>query len=268
MGRLGWAWRRSRDIVRYEGWQVWLWRILSAAVMPVAKVGASRIFEKALDCLHAPPVSQPGLTVGSLREADFEAVVRLMADRAARGRPSRRLLATSRRMIRDRLEAGHECFVARLDDEVVHCGWVSFGWIEWPGEHWTEPPANPGRLVILGRDEAFHSDAYTHEAWRGRQLYAVALDHILRHLRERGIQRVYAEVALDNSSSAKTYDRLRWRLLGTVLYLRPRGSSRAWRCALGKPDPFVALPAGYLRFRSARKAASRVEVKAVSGLSV
>jgi GNAT superfamily N-acetyltransferase len=264
MGRLDWACSRSRDIIRYEGWWVWLWRILRTGLAPLVRFGASRIYEKSLDCLSAPPVPLRGLTISPLRDSDFEAVVRLMAVRAGRGRLSREILARSRQTLLDRLDAGQECFVARIGGDVVHCGWVTFGWIEWPGEHWTEPPANPGRLVILGRDEAFHSDAYTHEAWRGRQLYAVALDHILRHLRERGIQRLYAEVGLDNSSSAKTYDRLRWRLLGTVLYLRPRGSSRAWRWVFAESDPFVTLPAGVLRFRSATKPGSCVE--AGSGL--
>jgi hypothetical protein len=250
MARLAWAVKRSRTIVRYEGAHVLLWRGLVKAAAPLTRLGASTIFQRRLQDLPAPSLPDD-VTVGPCAPGDLEAVVRLMVGRAARGgRPGAAAIAHHRDTVLERLTAGHRCYVARVAGQVVHCGWVTYRWIEWPGEHWTALPADRHRLVLLGRDEAFHNDAFTDEAWRGRRLYTAALGWILHDLRSLGIQRLYAEVAVDNRSSAKTFERLGWQPVGTVVHARLPGSRRVWRVVIAGQDPFVGQPEGHLRFRT------------------
>ncbi|MGH7268622.1 MAG: GNAT family N-acetyltransferase [Candidatus Rokuibacteriota bacterium] len=259
MTRLTWAVKRSRTIVRYEGAHVLLWRGLIKSAAPLTRLGASSIFQKTLQDIPAPALPED-VTVAHCEPPDLEAVVRLMVGRAARGgRLDPAAIAHHRQSVLERLAAGHHCYVARMAGEVVHCGWVTFDWIEWPGEHWTALPAAPQRLVLLGRDEAFHNDAYTDEAWRGRRLYTAALGWILHHLCRQGVRRLYAEVAVDNRSSAKTFERLGWQRLGTVVYARMPGSRRVWRAVVRGADPFVGQPGGYLRFRTVAKSIEDVD---------
>jgi GNAT superfamily N-acetyltransferase len=239
--------RRVRQILRYEGQLALLWRTATRAVAPVARVGVSTIYQAHLTT-RAP--ARPRLHVERV-ERPIEELVTLAAQRnTGEARPSTAALAAARRTILQRLEHGQWCFVARVGEAVVHHGWFAFDWVQWPGQDWCATDVPPHRCVRLGADEAFHSDAYTAEAWRGHGIYTAALTAMLEQLREAGFRRVCAEVEVQNTSSSKTHRRLGWQTLGTVLHCVPRGSARAWRRPVGGRDPFVTLPDSTLRFRA------------------
>jgi hypothetical protein len=48
MASLGWAVKRSRAIVRYEGAHVLLWRGLIKSAAPLTRLGASTIFQSGI----------------------------------------------------------------------------------------------------------------------------------------------------------------------------------------------------------------------------
>ncbi|MGH2508039.1 MAG: GNAT family N-acetyltransferase [Ktedonobacteraceae bacterium] len=91
-----------------------------------------------------------------------------------------------------RLRLGRHCYIARVEDQLVAYGWLTFD---------KEEIGELGLSVRLLPGEAYIWDCATLPAFRGKRLYPALLSHILGELQRTGFQRVWIGMDTDNQSS-------------------------------------------------------------------
>jgi ribosomal protein S18 acetylase RimI-like enzyme len=95
-------------------------------------------------------------------------------------------------VILQRFAAGRHCYVARVADQLVAYGWVTFD---------EECIGELGLSFRLKVGEAYIWDCATAPAYRGQRLYPALLRHILNVLHAEGLQRVWIGTDTDNLAS-------------------------------------------------------------------
>jgi hypothetical protein len=221
--------------LRYEGALVFLWRIVMKLLSPLGSFGIATLYEKDL---RYPIVDvRAKVDIIIIEATGLVDIERMMEVMASAPRGSRVIdVAEVRTHVRELLQRGAKCFIAKVGDEIVHYNWLIF--------HWADVLpifSGGGRFIVLNDDEAFCTNAYTVAAWRGRAVHAAVLHKMLVSLRAAGIRKAYTVVRNDNKSSWKTHERLEWTVLGTVLYVKHRKMRRAWVCRThGIASRFVA----------------------------
>jgi GNAT superfamily N-acetyltransferase len=237
--RAGWYARRAIETVHYEGLHILLWRVLAQGLAPVGTVQPWTFYRRDLTQPLAPVRARADVTITLATEADREQLAAMVVRRygptglgpyAALGVPG---------TIAHRFRRGLRCFVARAGAEIVHYNWIAFG---------REPSlGEAGARIELGPGEAYCSDAYTAEAWRGRGIHTAVLNAMLLFLQQAGYRTAWTDVGTDNKSSWKTHERLGWTVSGTALDFTPRGGRRTWRWRLrGSLRPFTVQEGRWL----------------------
>ena len=128
----------------------------------------------------------------------------------------------------DRLNRGELCFIATVAGVVAHLNWLCSNWGD----------ALPEHPIRLAPGEIFTTDGLTIEAFRGKGLHAYVLRAMLEHARSLGRIHAFTLGRIDRQGSYKGLFQLGWRECGRVVYLVPRGKSRAWFLARrGNLDP-------------------------------
>lgn len=190
-----------------------IWARLVTVLSPLGELGMTYLYEKDLSKPLSPFTARVEVIIGEATPADIEQVVATIAVR------SPHQADRIRQGILDRLRRGARCFVAKIDGRVVHHNWLIFDRVEsWPASS----------RSVLGNNEAYCTDAYTVEDWRGRAIHTEVLYRMLSHLQQAGYHRAYTAVEAANEASWKTHVRLGWTLCGIAVHFRRQRSDRAW----------------------------------------
>jgi L-amino acid N-acyltransferase YncA len=211
---------------RRKGVHVSLWRVLAGCLSPFGELSLTRLYEKDLTGPMAAFAGKVNVTIGQATGSDIERVAELGATLGS-------LTASAlRAQFSDRIRRGARCFVAKIDNQVVHYNWLIFDRMEsWPSTQ------------VLREREAYCTDAYTVDAWRGRAIHTEVLYRMLLFLQEAGYRRAYTIVAAKNEASWKTHHRLQWQLSGIAFCFKPRNRSKmlVWTMAWGPRERNQAL---------------------------
>jgi ribosomal protein S18 acetylase RimI-like enzyme len=225
--------------MQYEGLHILLWRVLARCLAPLATLQLWTFYHRDLTTPIGEFRARGDVTITLATDSDIEQLATLVARRygPARAGPHerRRITAT----IDQRLRRGLKCFVATTGTEIVHYNWLAFQQEKSLGD--------AGSRIALGEGEAFCSDAYTAESWRGKGIHTAVVHHMLVFLQQAGYRKVYTDVASHNKSSWKTHERLGWEVCGTALDFKLRGAHTTWRWRLrGTLGPFVPKPGTFM----------------------
>jgi GNAT superfamily N-acetyltransferase len=143
----------------------------------------------------APSVS---VDVAELREADVDEYAGFDPDSTADD-------------VRRRLADGHRCLVARHRGRPVHVAWFARGRL--PSEYL-------GRDIPLARTEAATFGTFTAPEARGQGVGPAVRASMARDLREAGCRRLLSVVLPENSASLRMTEKLGYRRIGVVGFLR------------------------------------------------
>lgn len=235
MSHLRWYARRSLDTLRYEGVPILLWRVLSRCLVPFGTLQPWTFYEHDLGRPIPAVRTAADVRIMQATESDVQELATLVARRYGPTPIGPYARLGIRATIVHRLRRGLRCFVARTaTGEIVHYNWIAVG---------REETLGPVGASILLRDgEAYCSDAYTVETWRGRSIHTTVLRAMLVWLHQAGYRKAYTDVGTDNKSSWKAHERLGWTMCGLAVDFIPRGGRRIWRIRLGGgANPFFAV---------------------------
>jgi GNAT superfamily N-acetyltransferase len=110
-----------------------------------------------------------------------------------------------------RLEMGHLCFVAKLNDEPVHITWFAFDEF-YVGEI--------KRKIRVSRNSAYSYSTYTVPKFRGLGIYFQVTEKAHQYLSKIGIKKVYSCVLHDNFPMLKAKRKVGDRKIGTIMYFK------------------------------------------------
>jgi GNAT superfamily N-acetyltransferase len=114
--------------------------------------------------------------------------------------------------IKERFQAGHVCFVAELDGEIVHTQWFSFG------DMFLDAFS---RRISLDPESAYAYDGFTLPDYRGLGMMGKTFSDALQYLyAKRGITHFYVATSHTNLVMQKLARRHGLREIGTVTYIR------------------------------------------------
>jgi GNAT superfamily N-acetyltransferase len=113
--------------------------------------------------------------------------------------------------MRRRLEAGHLCFVARHEGQIVHACWAAAGraWIDYLAYE-----------MPLARDEVYQYDSFTAPAFRGHNLAAARVIEAARYFRQAGYRRLIAVVSPENTAAFRPLEKAGYRPFGLIGYIQ------------------------------------------------
>jgi hypothetical protein len=249
MSRVRWYSRRTLDTLRYEGLHILLWRTLSQCVSPLGTLQPWTFYQRDLTRPIDEMVPRVAVSVTLAGESDVDQLATLVARRYGPTGIGPYEVRGIRGTILHRLRRGLLCFIARIGTEIVHYNWIAFQPEESLGD--------AGALIVLGDGEAYCSDAYTADAWRGQGIHTVVLHRMLVFLQQAGYRTAYTDVGSDNKSSWKTHERLGWEVCGAALDFKPRGADRIWRWRTrGGLSPFMTKPGTVLSLSTSPPSAS------------
>ena len=217
--------------LRYQGLEVFLWRIVVKVCSPIAKLDLQILFEIDLKQPIEQRQARLDCVIEAAGETDLDEILDLQVqlpppESLGEMTDSQELQYAQTARVRDRgkrsfeqaLRAGERCFVARIGGRIAHSNWIRF--------HDCGPAE--GRPVDLMPGEVYTTDAFTGDAWRGKGLHEAVLTHMLRFAQQRGCHRAYTITDLFKAGSRRGVRRVGWQQRGLILYLTPRGLGRTW----------------------------------------
>ena len=222
--------------LRYQGFEVFLWRIVVKFCSPLLKLDLQILFEIDLK----QPLEERAARIDCTIERAFEPDLDAILDQQLRLPPPEALDALSdieelqhaqRALAREKarrsytlaMRAGEECYVARVGGEIAHSNWIRF--------HDCRPVES--RPVELAPGEVYTTDAFTSDVWRGKGLHEAVLTHMLRVAQQRGCHHAYTITDLFKAGSRRGVRRIGWRERGRLVYITPRKLGRTWMVRLG-----------------------------------
>jgi GNAT superfamily N-acetyltransferase len=110
-----------------------------------------------------------------------------------------------------RLQAGHQCFVARHEGRIVRAAWAATGRV---------------RIDFLARDldlapdEVYLDESHTLRRFRGHNIAAERSAQMRRHYQERGYRRSLAIVFPENRQACRAAEKSGYRPLGVMGYIK------------------------------------------------
>jgi len=117
---------------------------------------------------------------------------------------------TTRAELRRRFEAKHRCFVARYQGCLVGCSWVA------ATHAWSYYLSHE---LVLGADELYVYDTFTHPHCRDRGVASAIGVEILRHFRGSGHRRIIRAISPENHASLQAASKSGYRPYGTIGYV-------------------------------------------------
>ena len=139
----------------------------------------------------------------------------------------------SRTFVARELAMGHECVAIREGESLA-----AYGWYSTTPTHFTDDLS-----VRFGPQWVYMHSGFTHPAYRGRRLHAIAMTIALTLYQARGYRGLVSVVTTDNEASLKSCDRMGYRQFGTI-YTARLGRLRVLRRIPGIRDRvlFFATP--------------------------
>lgn len=109
--------------------------------------------------------------------------------------------------VRNRLDHGGKCFIARHEGSIVNACWTAVGsvWIDYLETS-----------IQLASDEAYVYNNYTGPRFRGRNIPAVRAVEMLHHFRHLGYRRLVAVVVPENKPAFRSPDKAGYRQIGVI----------------------------------------------------
>jgi GNAT superfamily N-acetyltransferase len=242
--RVNWLERLRSQVLGHDSVSLPLAWALAIALAPFGKITFEMLLERDLSVPVEPVSPQVPVAIREADEADLDAITALysqddylyLGDEPAAPSGSGQYVVEpkARAQYYDRMARGEKCFLALAGKEIVHVNWICFSWGD----------AVPGYPIFLLADEVYTTDAFTARKFRGQDIHAMVLGHMLRYAQSRGSCRAYTITRLDRRASFVAFRRLRWCVTGRFLCFVPRGSERSWLLRLsGKIDPLLRGPA-------------------------
>lgn len=209
-----WTWRRvtarAVEVVRREGIRSLWFRILGETV-----------YRRLL--LMQLPLDEPLPSLSARLPVVVERLEESQIDEFLRFRPD-----ADPSEVRRRVEAGHWCFVVRLDGRIVHGCWIGRGraWIDYLGCD-----------IELAPDEAYSYESFTAPDFRGWNFAPTRVMGTARFLREAGYRRLLAVMLPENAPAVRLLAKTGYRAFGVVGYVGigrgRRHFRRVWQRAPG-----------------------------------
>jgi GNAT superfamily N-acetyltransferase len=109
-----------------------------------------------------------------------------------------------------RRQAGHRCFVAHREGELVGSCWMARG---------SMPSSYLRTDIALGPDEACSYETYIAPSARGLAIGPALRAQAARMLRDDGCRRLLATVSLENPPAIRLVEKLGYELIGRIGYL-------------------------------------------------
>ena len=223
--------------IRFQGFEVLLWRTVVKVFSPIVKLDYQILFELDLTQPIEARQSRVECEIKPATEIDLDDILDMQlklppvdaqselsdAEEIEQVRLAR-VRANARETFLQALQAGEMCFVARVGGEVAHSNWTRF--------HDCAPVDS--RPVDLLPGEIYTTDGFTDERWRGMRLHEAVLSHMLRFAQRRGCHRAYTITDMTKAASRRGLRRVGgWTRRGKILYISPRGLGRTWLVRLG-----------------------------------
>lgn len=192
----------AADIIRDYGWGTFLFRAAPWLV--------SRRYH-----VHAGPLSRP-VDGGPAREGEFRMEI-------VRGGDIKEVVGLrpwyyTPRIVAERLEEGHVCFLGWSGGKPVHVRWIFNKSVFLP---------YLGRSIALGPGEAYSDESFTRPEFRRRGLTHQAFQILMRRLPGLGYRRLIALVVPWNEATRKILETNGIRRVGTCGY-EWKGCSRSF----------------------------------------
>jgi len=109
--------------------------------------------------------------------------------------------------IRNRLDSGQVCFVARYNGRIVHASWAAFQVFHMPFLR---------MRYLLKPDEAYLYDMHTDPEFRNQHVARARVAWTLAYLRDVGYKRAISDVFVENKASQASADPLGFRTFGLL----------------------------------------------------
>ena len=116
-----------------------------------------------------------------------------------------------------RFKAGHLCFIAEKNGDIVNYTWVSFN------ETYV---AGLERTIRIGSDYAYRYDGYTVPEYRGMGILPTVLTKAAEYLFQNEIKEIYDVVASNNFPSLRSHQKIGSMKMGEVTVIRLFNSRR------------------------------------------
>jgi GNAT superfamily N-acetyltransferase len=188
-----WTWRavlqQGRQVLRDEGVQSLWFKILGQTVYRRVV-----LMECRLDQPLGHETARLPVVIDRLRRSEIHEY--------ATFRPDADPSETHRR-----LEAGHLCFVARHEGQIVHACWAA------TGRAWVDYLACE---IPLAGDEVYQYDSFTAPAFRGHNLAAARVIEAARYFRHASYRRLIAVVVPGNASAFRPLEKAGYRPFGLI----------------------------------------------------
>jgi len=131
----------------------------------------------------------------------------------------------------ERLKAGHLCFIAEKNGDIVHYKWVSFN----------KTYVNElERRIRIGSDSAYIYDAYTVPECRGTGISPKVSARIFDYLFQNGIKKIYYLISYNNFPSIRDAEKTGLRNMGEVTLTR-LFKLRIYRCKGKTHKDYITL---------------------------
>lgn len=116
--------------------------------------------------------------------------------------------------IDEALARGDECYAILDGERLAAYGWYAFG---------PTPIGLPGVLLRYRAGHVYMYKGFTHEAYRGQRLHAIAMTHALRHYLFNGYAGIVSYVESTNFDSLRSCFRMGYSVFGTVYVVKAFG---------------------------------------------
>jgi len=156
------------------------------------------LFERSLAGTSRTPTSSPSVTISLLKEQETNDYLSLQP----KADPDE---------IRQRLQEGQWCFVARCEGRLVHACWAAAAraWIEYLAQE-----------IPLASDEVYSFESLTAPGWRGQNIAGARSVYMARFFQTAGYQRMIAVVVPENKPALRAVEKAGYRPFGVMGYIK------------------------------------------------
>ena len=192
-----WSWqkklKRAVEILREEGIKSFWFKLLS-------EIGYRRVLwlKRSLE-EPIPEIKSPlPVTVGLLKKTEVEEYMKFHSEL----QPS---------CIVSWLDAGHQCFVARFNEQMISTTWATTHQIS-SSYLAREIPLRPGEVYLLY--------SFTSPDFRGLSVSPIIKVAMMQHFRDTGYRQMICWVLPENNPSLKMLDKIGFRPFGIMGYIK------------------------------------------------
>ena len=121
--------------------------------------------------------------------------------------------------IDEAIARGDQCYAILDGGRLAAYGWYAFG---------PTPIGLPGVLLRYRPGHVYMYKGFTHEAYRGQRLHAIAMTHALRHYLFKGYAGIVSYVESINFDSLRSCFRMGYSVFGTVYVVKALGRWWSW----------------------------------------